>query len=292
MISSQEGQRLNLTLTKGEKIIMGELPENNKQSGYEKTKLNNQLFIKSYPKMQDYFESVRYFFTKDYIKPGYNLLDIGGAGGDLAYAIKNEIAEINATIIDPDFVCIKKGEQNYPEFKFIQGYFPNNFPYGHIKFDCVSMQALFPQIPDWKNMLLALRKYTKKYINFSAILRLDGTTVVDKDVSYFYYLDSGERIHQVIHNLYEIINFLCIYEMGAKKVEFYGYHTPYAGHNFRCIPNAEQIKGNFMIEVFENNNDNPIRMGGAIDKGEKENQYKFYIPEINIIIDGNKINIR
>lgn len=265
---------------------------NSKQNKYEKTKLNNQLFIKSCPKMQDYFESVRYFFTKDYIKIGYNLLDIGGAGGDLAFAIKNEIADINATIIDPDPMCIKKGEQNYPEFKFICGYFPQDFPQNYNKFDYVSMQALFPQIPNWKDILFALRKYTKKYINFSTIIKLSGTTVIDKDVSYFYYLDSGERVHQVIHNLYEIINFLCIYEMGARKIEFYGYHTPYTGHNFRCVPNAEQIKGNFMIEVFENDYDNPMRMGGAIDKGKKENQYKFYIPEINVVIDGNKINIR
>lgn len=117
-------------------------------------------------------------------------------------------------------------------------------------------------------------------------------TVIDKDISYFYYLDSGQRVHQVIHNIYELVNFLCIYEMGVKKIEFYGYHTPYTGHNFRCVPNSEQIKGNFMVEVFEDDADNPIRMGGAVDKAKGRTDYHFFVPEMKIIIDDDEFKLR
>ena len=73
--------------------------------------------------------------------------------------------------------------------------------------------------------------------------------------------------------------------MGVKKIEFYGYHTPYTGHNFRCVPNSDQIKGTLMLELFENPADNPKRMGGAVDKGRNDESYQFFIPEMNIIID-------
>ena len=201
------------------------------------------------------------------------------------------MARIRPSIIDPDRRCIDMGKSTFPSFEFIHGYFPEAIEDGRL-FDVVSMQALFPQIPNWKEMLLQIRKVAKRFINISLIFRLSGTTVIDKDVSYFYYLDSGERVHQVIHNIYEFLNFLCIAEMGLRKIEFFGYHTPYPGHNFRCLPNRDQIKGNLMLHCFENETDNPKRFGGAIEYGEKLPEYSFFIPEMNIIIDDRKFNFR
>jgi len=258
---------------------------------YEESDLNVELFSKTPAKMSEYFRSVQHFLSKDYINDDDSFLDIGGAGGNLAYAIKSEVASIKATIIDPDSANIYAGQNSYPEFTFIQGYFPQDIIPG-AKFDIISMQALFPQIPNWKEMLLAIRKHARKYINISLTFKLREPTVIDKDVSYVYYLDSGQRIHQVIHNIYEFMNFLCIYEMGVKKIEFYGYHTPYSGHNFRSAPNSEQIKGNIMIEVFSNDADNPIRMGGAVDKAKGNTDYHFYVPEMNIIIDDEEFVLR
>lgn len=45
---------------------------------------------------------------------------------------------------------------------------------------------------------------------------------MDKDISYVYYLDSGERIHLIVHNIYEFFNFCCIHEMRVKKYLFTG----------------------------------------------------------------------
>lgn len=237
--------------------------DNDSKSAYRRAALNATFYADgdSALSLSQYFRSTVHFFTPEYVKDGCTFLDVGGAGGQFSEAVRREVAKINPTVVDPDIKCIERGRRQFPAFKFINGYFPEAMPRDD-KFDIVSMQALFPQVPNWKETLFALKKFARKYVNISLIFRLHGTTVIDKDVSYFYYLDSGERVHQIIHNIYEFINFLCIREMGVKKIEFFGYRTP-SGHNFRCVPSAEQIKGNLMLELFENERDNPIRMGGG-----------------------------
>lgn len=261
------------------------------KDAYQNTELNAKVF--SYGggvvSLNNFFASTKYFMSKKYIRDGYSFLDIGGASGIFAKAIFNEVAKIDATIIDPNEGSVVLGQELYPEFRFIKGFFPDNLSCDD-KFDVVSMQALFPQMPNWKDILLSMKKHALKYINLSLIFRLSGTTVIDKDVSYFYYLDSGVRVHQVIHNIYEFINFCCIEEMGVKRIDFYGYHTPITGDNFRCVPNNEQIKGNIMLELFEESEGNFKRFGGA--HKSKEGEYRFFLPEMNIIIDDVPFNVR
>lgn len=257
-------------------------------NAYKQSEINAQIFAQRHQTLKDLFKSQSYFLTSKYIKDNDTFLDVGGGGGNLCNSIKNEVADITSTIIDPDINCIEIGSRNFPHIEFIHGFFPEAMNDTSL-YDIVSMQMLFPQIPDWKSMLLSLRKHAKKYINFSTVVKLHGTTIIDKDVSYVYYLDSGMRVHQVVHNLYEIINFLSIYEMGVKTILFYGYHTPRGGHNFRCVPNSQQIKGNFMLELFEENK-NPIRMGGGIDFGKNNPKYKFFMPELKIIIDDKQFS--
>jgi hypothetical protein len=263
----------------------------NNSDAYRRNKLNEQIFSSDSKPLSSFYKSTKYYFTDDYVKEGYSLLDIGGGGGVFAAAIKKEVADIDVTVIDPDPGSIRSGRDNFPEFSFIEGYFPQDMPQNN-KYDIVSMQALFPQLPNWKETMLALSSASNKYINISLTFKLNGTTVIDKDVSYFYYLDSGQRVHQVIHNIYEFMNFCCIHEMNIKKIEFFGYHTPKSGHNFRCVPNSEQIKGNLMLEVFQNKADNPKRVGGAVEYGHQFSEYNFFIPEMNIIIDGERFSLR
>lgn len=255
---------------------------------YDNSQMNYNLY-KQKIHLDQYFKSVSYFFTRKHIKDGFSFLDIGGASGGFAKAVQNDVAQIHPTIIDPEKVSIAAGKNMYPDYNFIEGYYPESLGV-HDKFDVVSMQGLFPQLPNWKDALINMSNMANYYINFSCVLRLSGATVIDKDVSYFYYLDTNERVHQVVHNIYEIINFLCLFEMRAKKIMFYGYHTEVGGHNFRCLPNKEQIKGNFMIELFANPEDNPPRWGGQVGTNNKE--YKFYCPEIDIVIDEEPFDVR
>ena len=259
-----------------------------RMKAYDKSILNSVFYSDKQNRLEDYFKSVTHFFTRKFVWPGDSVLDIGGASGGFLTAIDAEVDRIRGTVVDPDPRAVALGRDTFPEIEFILGEFPAAVPI-YRKFDIVSMQALLPQIPDWKSMLLQMAGVAKKYINVMMILRLSGTTVVDRDVSYVYYFDTGVRVHQVVHNIYEFVNFLSIAEMRAKKIQIYGYHTPYSGDNFRCLPNSEQVKANAMIELWDEE-ENPFRMGAAHDKGKGNEKYVFYRPEVEIIIDDEKFN--
>lgn len=258
---------------------------------YEKKGLSSEIYSSGKLSIHSYFKSVKYYLTAEYFKDGYSFLDIGGASGELAKSIQNDVADIKPTIIEPNKNSIIIGKKTFKDIEFIEDYFPSD-KLNNRKFDIVSMQALFPLFPNWKEILLKMRQHANKYINLSLVFKLNGTTVIDKDVSYGFYLETGERIHQIVHNIYEFMNFCFLPEMGVKKVNFYGYHTPFAGDNFRCVPNSEQIRGNIMLELFEKEEDNPKRCGGGAGQVNDNMEYKFFIPELNIIIDDKEFNLR
>ncbi len=263
-----------------------------KESGYKNNRLNVEIYGKDRSNnLSDYFESIKYYFSETYLPKSFSMLDVGGSSGLFVQAIRNAGFEVDGAVIDPDPLSIKEGRLHRPDLKFMEDYFPSlKFDIDDNAYDLVSMQALFPQMPNWKETLLEMTRIAKKFVNISLTFKLDGNTIVDKDVSYFYYLDSGERVHQVIHNIYEFINFLCIHEVRAKCIHFYGYHTKYSGHNFRAVPNSQQIKGNLFVELFEPTEIYPKRMGGAVDKKNLTN-YEFFRPGCNLVIDGNKFDI-
>lgn len=263
-----------------------------KEDGYKYAVLNVEIFgSKSKQTLEDYFESTRYFFDRTWLPENFTMLDIGGSSGCLIEAIKDAGFEVEGTVIDPDPRSIHEGRRLYPSNNYIQDYFPPEKWLEDNSYELVSMQALFPQIPLWKECVLEMCRVARKFVNLSLTFKLDGTTVIDKDVSYFYYLDGNERVHQIIHNIYEFVNFLCIHELRVKKIFFYGYHTPYSGHNFRCVPNSKQIKGNIFLELFEPGEEYPVRMGGAVDYGVGIQKYKFFRPETKIIIDDEHFDI-
>src|SRR3989344_1866072 len=242
-------------------------------------------------KIEDFFESEKYFLPA-IIRPGVSILDIGGAAGGFGNAIaKNIEPKIDYTCIDPNKEYMDFGKSHFQNFNFIESFFPENVP--ERKYDLVTMLALFPQLPDWKTALLDMAKYSNKYLLFTMLAKLNGTTVVDKDISYFYYFDSGERVHQVIHNIYEFVNFCSINEMRAKKISFYGYHVPDSGPHNRCVPNDQQIRGAAMIELFEENEyPGRVTSGGASEEFLKKHNIKTFSPEIEIIIDKKPFHLR
>ncbi len=253
---------------------------------YEKGSLSYSTYSHNRHKLEEFFQSERYFLTKEIIKPGTTILDIGGASGGLGNAIQTSVQkDIKYFCIDPDVQSIRFGKELYPHFEFSSGYFPKDAP--EKEYDLVVMMALFPQIEDWKTCLLNMRNRSKRFINLSIVARLDGTTVIDKDVSYAYYFDSGERVHQIVHNLYELLNFCSTAEMNLRKITFYGYHLKEKGKNYRCVPYTQQIVGNLLLEV----NDKPACRTGAISKKEFIDNMEApklldNSPEVEIIIDG------
>lgn len=255
---------------------------------YKKGKINALQCTEWRTRLKDFYDSEKIYLTKKYIQPHSSVLDIGGAEGGLGNAILTDIEKtVDYTNIDPDAECIKRGKLQFPKLHFINGFFPADCP--KKTYDLVTMFALFPQIPDWKKNLLDMAKVSKKYINFSLLAKLEGTTVVDKDVSYFYYLDSGERVHQVVHNLYEIINFCSIHEMRAQRIHFFGYHAK-AGNNNRGVANKDTLRANMLLELFPKGQ-YPGRVGGDTNEYFKKMGITVFQPEIEVIIDGKKFNL-
>ena len=276
------------------------------------------LNLEAYKNQTDYNGWVRFFLDNGFIQPDMTILDIGGATGNFLEMINQEICSIKGTVLETDMDCIRWGREHYPHIQFIHGRFPNEVwekdATSPDKFDVVTMQSLFPHLSDWKVSIREMVRLAKQYINFSAIVRLNGATIADSDISYFYYMNTGERVSQVILNIWEIFNFLCIEEMRVKKIFFHGTHNFSSNfeqkieemikeknipietvvvdvgdqmHAFRGVPFYEQVTGNFTIELFDKES-NPKRMGGfsGHKQAGKEKEYEFFMPDIISYIDG------
>lgn len=264
------------------------------QEAYRESELNSELYGRWRTVFEDFFESEKYFFSRGgLITRGMTILDVGCACGGLGIALQHEyFPDIQYTGIDPDPNAIKFGKNKFPHLELITGYFPQDIS-AEKRYDLVTMFALFPQIPDWKSMLLNLVEFSNRFINVSIILRMSGPTIVDKDVSYVYYLDTQEQVYQVVHNIYEFVNFCCIKEMRAKKISFYGYHKSTPTSSFRPLPQKEQITGNVLIELFPAD-EGMKRFGGISDQNAMASlgrNVEVFKPEIEIVIDKERVEL-
>jgi SAM-dependent methyltransferase len=248
------------------------------------------FFHRHRTKFEDFYESERYFLTPNMVKPHMTVLDIGCASGGLGAALRTSVQpSVQYTGIDIDEKAIELGNKTFPDINLIHGKFPEDVP--DTKYDMIVALNVFEQIPDWKDFLLHTVEYCNQFVNIGLVLRVSGPTVIDKDVSYGYYYDSGIRVHKIVHNIYELINFCCLEEMGAKKISFFGYHIDRpasAAADFRPLPQREQIRGNLLLELYEPG-DNPKRVGGfPSEQVVKQLNLDFSAiirPQIQIIID-------
>lgn len=153
-------------------------------------------------------------------------------------------------------------------------------------YDVLVMFALFPHFENYKEILLAMNNYSKKFITFNGSFKLTGQTIADRDISYFFYLDSGGRLPLVVHNIYELINYLCTELFNVKSIKFFGYHIK--EKSYICYPMSknELIKGNFVIELHDKKY-KPKRVGG-VGEGDPLLENAFF-PQIEITVDDERI---
>jgi len=262
----------------------------NETKPYESNYHSGDFFNQFRTKIEEFYESERYFLNNDILKPNMTILDIGCASGGLGNAITESIeSRVNYLGIDVDEKAIKLGEEKFPKLNLINQSYPEGIK--DKKFDMIIVFNLFEQITNWKEFLQSLVDHSNKFINIGLTLRMSGSTVIDKDISYGYYFDSGIRVNKIIHNIYELINFCCLEEMRVKKISFYGYHIDRPASiasDFRPLPQKEQIRGNLLLELFEKGR-NKKRAGGfpnteTLKKMNLELEYIFR-PNIEIIID-------
>ena len=227
-------------------------------------------------------KSKRYFLT-DKIINHHTILDIGCSTGALGNAILEKYPNARYTGIDVNHKSIQLGRKKYKNLELIKGEYP--FAINKKKYDVVIVNNLFEQIEKWKEFLLNLRNSSNKYFIIGCCLRDEGSTVIDKDLSYSYYFETGIRVHKIVHNIYELLNFCCTDEIGAERIEFYGYHIKdkkYIPGDFKPLPTHKQIRGNLMIKLKENVSSSK---GSFHYKKNLNNQIR---KNIKILIDNKK----
>src|SRR3990167_6358584 len=121
------------------------------------------------------------------------ITDIGCLNGETYEAIKKKHDHISYLGIDLDAKALDIAKKCYPDANFVCGDFMNE-EFEQPKSDLVLALNLFDHFSDWKSALRNLKRFSSKYVNFSTLMRLSGSTVVDPDLAYLYYAASGRRI--------------------------------------------------------------------------------------------------
>ena len=141
------------------------------------------------------------YFLKNKIN---SILDVGCGTGFIYEWIKKNYARCSYLGVDIDKNAIKHAKKKYNDkiFKCL------NFFSIKKKFDLILLFQLFYQFKNYKNVISKLYQLSNNYISFDARVKFNGSTILDKELSYFYYHDSGKTNHYVVHNIYEFLNFL------------------------------------------------------------------------------------
>lgn len=262
---------------------------------YKSGRLSSKHFSTNRISFQDLHLSEQRFLTKSYIKPKSKILDIGCASGNLGFIILSNIQEsADYTGVDVDKYAIKDGEKRIvnEKIELINGEFPKDI--AKKVFDYICVFNLFEQIEDWKGFLFQLKECSNKYINIGLSLRMYGNTVIDIDTSYGYYFDSGKRVHKVVHNIYELINFCSLNEMKVKKISFFGYNIDgsfNSSGDYRAISLKDEIRGNLLLELYPNNVE-LMRQGALLNKkNQKSKIISKTKPEVSIIINNKTVDL-
>jgi SAM-dependent methyltransferase len=264
--------------------------------GEEKVSELSELYSSFRGEFDDFYDSEKHFFLRKPLKGLFKknnrvsvaeLLEIGCGTGGLARALKKRFSstKIDYVGINSNPVECSVGEQLTPSpARFVC----ETFPLKNLKkrFDLVLSFGFFHMQPDWKDCLKAMVDSSNRFVNVSIMVRLEGSTVVDRDLSYFYYLDTGERVHSIVQNLFELINFCCVKEMRAKRIWYYGYHSGVKSTARRPLPARSVVYGNLLLELFPFGQE-PERFGGH-PPGLRQ-KYPLFEPEINVVVDGKKV---
>jgi len=168
----------------------------------------------------DFYESERVSLER--ILPNcMSVTDIGCLNGDTLKAI-SDFKSIKGCGIDFDQEALSIAKVNYPEFEFHGGdFFDQNFVIE--RSDLVIAFNVFDHFEDWKSALKNLARFSNRYINFNSLLRVDGPTIIDPDLSFLYYGRGKNRLLWAVHNIYEIAAYCATEEIQASSISVYAY---------------------------------------------------------------------
>ncbi len=184
------------------------------------------------------------------------VLDIGCCTGRLCEIFESR--GIAYTGIDIDDSSIVLAKETYPQSKFHTADFMNqNFSLEGS--DLVVALNVFDHFFDWKGALRNMRRFSNRYINFSCNMRLEGPTIIDKDLGYLYYGNGERRLGWGIHNIFQLAAYAATEEVQAKSIYVYCYHKysdkknnwHTAAESVMPISTFDHLTGNILIEVSD-----------------------------------------
>jgi SAM-dependent methyltransferase len=184
------------------------------------------------------------------------VLDIGCSTGRLCEIFEGN--RISYTGIDIDESSISIAKETYSQSKFYTADFMNeNFIIEQS--DLVIALNVFDHFFDWKGALRNMRRFSKKFINFSCNMRLEGQTVIDKDLGYLYYGNGQRRLGWGIHNVFQLAAYAATEEIQAKSIFIYCYHKftdqknnwHTSAKSVMPISPHDHLTGNILIEVSD-----------------------------------------
>ena len=119
------------------------------------------------------------YFLKNKVN---SILDIGSGTGLIYGWIKKNYAKCTYLGVDIDKNLIKYTQKKYNDkiFKCL------NFFSIKKKFDLILLFELFYQFKNYKYVINKLYQLSNKYIALDARVKLNGSTILDKDLSYIY----------------------------------------------------------------------------------------------------------
>ena len=206
-----------------------------------KSKLKFLLQTRS--KLKDTFENEKkvLFFLKNKIK---NILDIGCGTGFIYEWTKRHQKNLKYFGIDIDNITIKFAKKKYGSKNFRCA----NFFSINKKFDLILLFQLFYQFQNYKKVINKLYEISSKYISFDARIKFNGNTILDKDLSYFYYHDTGKTNSYIVHNVYEFLNYLSNPRFNFEKIYLNIYKPKSITSAFLPFKKSEMLIGVFILK--------------------------------------------
>ena len=205
------------------------------------SKMNFLIKTRSNLKNTENNEKKVLFFLKNKIN---SILDIGCGTGFIYEWIKKNYVKYSYLGIDIDKAAIKYAKKKYADKNFRC----LNFFSIKKKFDLILLFQLFYQFKNYKKVISKLYQISNDYIAFDARVKFNGSTILDKELSYFYYHDSGKTNHYIVHNIYEFLNFLSNPKFNFEKIYLNLYKPKKITSAYLPFKKSEMLIGIFILK--------------------------------------------
>jgi len=196
------------------------------------------------------------------LKNDQSLLDVGCASGGLYNILRQKFSGLRYTGIDIDSACIEAARREHSGATFLSGEVPDA-RFEEDRFDVVVSLMTMSMQPDYKKLIQELVRVSSRYVLFDLRLKYEGPTIVDRDVSYFYYHGSGIRNYYIVHNVFELLNFLHTESLHLKSIRIDGYYPADKTSAFLPFPKNQLMTGMICLEKYPKGERSAVKRSGG-----------------------------